>query len=1322
MPLNINYRMTDLPSSRSAYNQMLKTNRAIDQTIEVVTTKFRINDAADDAAGLSVSEKMRAQISGLAQAMRNTQDGLSMLQTASDGMSDISSIIQRMRELAVQSANGTLTSSDRDILQSEYSKIRDEIDRITDTTQFNNKKLLNGNASALWSSSDLSTYVIVNGAISGLDENGEKYSAEGNYNLTIQAKAGQAEVQKTAQLHHIYDAEVNTVCEVEGTGIYYDTNGDVITLEQAVRNFGFASWVYPTTGTQDGTTYRFQLIETDEETGAEHTVDFQATIYSQDFDNPKGFVNFMNSEGENGNSTLYGTGYTAYYNVKTGKLGIRSDHDFTVNDRAGGFQRLFGSFLDPSVGSGIMLGGSAGGNSALPEDYTPEAVSAFAYNNALPDNEALYTTAGASGLTLSSDEFLPNVGADPDGDFDLATMSGNVNITSGGNYRIHGTGNREINIAAGVTATIELDNISMYNKAITIGAGANVTFKLTGTNILDGNTRSMTLGQGANLTIESDNDRNSLTSIIRTNGNNTINITGGTVKATAGTIAGIQVGSTSTINISGGVVDVQGGSGSAGIGGNNGEESGTINITGGTVTAKGGSSGAGIGGGSSGNGGTITISSSATVNATGGSNAAGIGSGNAAMSGGTISISSNANVSATGGSNAAGIGGGNETASGGTITISGGTVRAVSGSQGAGIGGGSISRADGKLTRNTSVTATAGTITISGGSVTATAVGSTYTGAGIGGGRHMDGGNITITGGTVNATSSGSSEGNGAGIGGGSGGSGGNISISGGDVRATSSGPRGAGIGSGSSRGDSSHATAGNINISGNAVVTARGGTYGAGIGTGQYGEGGTVNISGGIVSSRGGEYGAGIGSGNISDGVNITITNGKVESSGGRYGAGIGGGASSNSGTITITGGDVAAIAGQAAAAIGGGLGGTVDENSIRIQDGLYYGDNTGFVKAYDSSRNISYIGTTSYVLVGSDILTDSGHFNEIIPAGATALLDVKLNAVNSFYTDDGAFLLDTPQTITITQGDGKSASLTVYGEDTVGDLLDRIHNAIAYDLGQAKYIEALNEYDSMRFAAYVENDGIHENTQESFEGSVVIRSAIAGKAGTLRFSGSEEMLKNLGLNTIQEARENEFTVSIKNAHTNETLSTGGKITSNRIAGAISPNIDIEFDTMAGISALWNDHAKKFTLASHTYSTTIHLTDNSSNLQVGANENERINFTISDMSSKALKLDTTDIADRERAAEALTTLDNALDKVSMQNAKTGALISRLGKTIEVIATMEEHVTESESKIRDADMAKATMTLTQLQMMLNAQTSVLSQSNQTANNILSIIR
>ena len=342
------------------------------------------------------------------------------------------------------------------------------------------------------------------------------------------------------------------------------------------------------------------------------------------------------------------------------------------------------------------------------------------------------------------------------------------------------------------------------------------------------------------------------------------------------------------------------------------------------------------------------------------------------------------------------------------------------------------------------------------------------------------------------------------------------------------------------------------------------------------------------------------------------------------------------------------------------------------------------------------------------------------LINPGAIASTDLLLNEINSFYTDDGAFFLDAPQKLTITQGDGQTTSVTLYGSDTLGEVVNKLNEAIAYGLGQAKYLEG-NE-DAGHFAVYVPDDEDTEGTQEGMSGSIVIRSAMTGRAGTLRFSGSEELMTNLGLNTIQEAQDNEFTVTVRRSDTKETITSGTQTTGSRITGAISPNIDIVFDNMAGISASWNDNTKAFTFGTYSCSTVIHLKDNSSNLQVGAKENERINFTIADVSTKGLNLDAADIADRESAGKTISTIDNAIDKLSTQNAKTGAMINRLEESIEVISVMHENSTESESKIRDADMAKATMTLTRLQMMLNAQSSVLSQSNQTANNVLSILR
>src|SRR5690625_2310542 len=114
------------------------------RSIMRLSSGLRINRAADDAAGLAISEKMRAQIRGLNMAQRNAQDGISLLQTAEGALNESHAILQRMRELAIQSANGTYTDDDRQAFQDEIVQLRDELTRIGRDTEFNKKTLLNG--------------------------------------------------------------------------------------------------------------------------------------------------------------------------------------------------------------------------------------------------------------------------------------------------------------------------------------------------------------------------------------------------------------------------------------------------------------------------------------------------------------------------------------------------------------------------------------------------------------------------------------------------------------------------------------------------------------------------------------------------------------------------------------------------------------------------------------------------------------------------------------------------------------------------------------------------------------------------------------------------------------------------------------------------------------------------------------------------------------------------------------------------------------------------------------------------------------------------
>ena len=126
-------------------NRMLGINqKTVAGSTEKLSSGYKINRAADDAAGLSISEKMRKQIRGLTQASSNAEDGISSVQTAEGALNEVQDMLQRMNELAVKGENGTLTSTDRSYIQAEVKQLMSEIDRVQSTTTFNEQNLLDG--------------------------------------------------------------------------------------------------------------------------------------------------------------------------------------------------------------------------------------------------------------------------------------------------------------------------------------------------------------------------------------------------------------------------------------------------------------------------------------------------------------------------------------------------------------------------------------------------------------------------------------------------------------------------------------------------------------------------------------------------------------------------------------------------------------------------------------------------------------------------------------------------------------------------------------------------------------------------------------------------------------------------------------------------------------------------------------------------------------------------------------------------------------------------------------------------------------------------
>jgi flagellin len=147
--MKMGLRINTNVSSLNAQRNLRGTGLALQKSLEQLSSGFRINRAGDDAAGLAISENLKAQIKGLSQAERNAQDGISLVQIAEGALSEVSNILIRLRELAVQAASDTIGPTERKFLNVEFEQLLSEVDRIANGTEFNSVKLLNGTGAVL---------------------------------------------------------------------------------------------------------------------------------------------------------------------------------------------------------------------------------------------------------------------------------------------------------------------------------------------------------------------------------------------------------------------------------------------------------------------------------------------------------------------------------------------------------------------------------------------------------------------------------------------------------------------------------------------------------------------------------------------------------------------------------------------------------------------------------------------------------------------------------------------------------------------------------------------------------------------------------------------------------------------------------------------------------------------------------------------------------------------------------------------------------------------------------------------------------------------
>ena len=213
MPLVINTNMASMTAQRS----FLNSNAALDTAFERLSTGKRINTSSDDAAGLAIGKDLESRVSGLNQAIRNVNDGISMVQIAEGALDEVTTILQRMRDLSVQASNGSLSSTERGYLDTEHSKLATALDTSLNAAKFNSVDLIGSSATSLTIQSGADASETTSISIDGLTASGLSVAAS-NLNLAgkqeIQAASGVTAAKITAEVAH---ASTAFSVEIEGT-------------------------------------------------------------------------------------------------------------------------------------------------------------------------------------------------------------------------------------------------------------------------------------------------------------------------------------------------------------------------------------------------------------------------------------------------------------------------------------------------------------------------------------------------------------------------------------------------------------------------------------------------------------------------------------------------------------------------------------------------------------------------------------------------------------------------------------------------------------------------------------------------------------------------------------------------------------------------------------------------------------------------------------------------------------------------------------------------------------------------------------------------
>ena len=344
-------------------------------------------------------------------------------------------------------------------------------------------------------------------------------------------------------------------------------------------------------------------------------------------------------------------------------------------------------------------------------------------------------------------------------------------------------------------------------------------------------------------------------------------------------------------------------------------------------------------------------------------------------------------------------------------------------------------------------------------------------------------------------------------------------------------------------------------------------------------------------------------------------------------------------------------------------------------------------------------------------------------------ATKDTKLSDLTQFTNADGVNILANTQELTI-YNQGKSTTIYLEQDDTIEDF-DKKLTAALIELGLgANESTSSGRTINESLIRYVSKEGVENSdsykatagTNESVPGTFIIQTAALGTDSELVFTGDQNLMNALGLAPIQEGINSSIDVTVTDAHTGKFI--GSDNINDGKARNIIDGIDITIEQDAGVEPVWNDSTKRFEFnATNKVSTAyLHLVDNRTELQIGANQGQTLNISVGQLDTTGLEIDDVYVMDMELSQRSITKIDKALEILSATRATVGAQMNRLEYTISNLETARENLTAAESRIRDLDIAEETTNLTKNQILVQSATSIVAQSNKIPQQALSMLQ